>query len=246
MNSEIVWPQDLPPSALDPGPAPTRAEMARRVSRHFPKKLHNRQHHHYAKWKILLDPLYGAVYDSLQHNPHPVLDIGCGVGLLAFYLRERGLQSPIYGLDFDVKKIRTAQQVSSRFRPHPVFEISDMRKPWPDVRGNVCLLDVLQYLPVAERASLLERAASHVTPGGSLIIRGSIKEPTWRWRANCLVDHAAKMLTWMKALPVTYPTREELVQTLTAAGLHLHEALPLWGSTPLNMQFLSFKRPALS
>lgn len=223
--------------------APSQAQMARRVSRRFPLQLQRMQHRHYAKWKILLDPLYGAVRDELSASDLPVLDIGCGVGLLAFYLRESGLQMPIYGVDFDAAKIATAQKVASAYPSAPQFETGDMRRPWPEVYGNVCLLDILQYLTPESREELLTKAAAHVKPGGLLIIRGSLEEPTWRWKVNVFMDHVAKRLTWMKADPVSYPTREELQTSLGNHGLKLHSSRPLWGKTPFNTHFLAFKRP---
>ncbi|TLD70606.1 methyltransferase domain-containing protein [Phragmitibacter flavus] len=222
--------------------SPSQSEMARCISRRFPNQLSFRAHRHYAKWKILTDPLYGAVFDALKDSPHPVLDIGCGMGLLAFYLRERGMTVPVHGVDFDAAKIQTAQLLAKQYSPEPQFETGDMRKPWPEVHGNVCLLDILQYLEVKGRAELLAKAASHVVPGGLLVIRGSMKEPTWRWRVNYSMDHIANALSWMKAAPVSYPTHDELVSVLKTCGLQLKEARPLWGRTPFNMHFQVFER----
>ena len=43
--------------------------------------------------------------ESLLDGGRTALDIGCGIGLLEFYLRERGLTFPIHGVDFDIEKI---------------------------------------------------------------------------------------------------------------------------------------------
>jgi 2-polyprenyl-3-methyl-5-hydroxy-6-metoxy-1,4-benzoquinol methylase len=228
--------------ASPPEIVPSQAQMARCISGRFPNQLSSRAHRQYAKWKILTDPLYGTVHEALADSSLPVLDIGCGMGLLAFYLRERGMTVPVHGVDFDAAKINTAKRLAKQFTPEPQFETGDMRKPWPQVHGNVCLLDILQYLEVQGRAELLKKAASHVLPGGRLIIRGSLKEPTWRWKVNFTMDHIAKALSWMKATPVSYPTREELVKVLAGCGLHLKESRPLWGRTPFNMHFLVFER----
>lgn len=221
---------------------PSRSQIASAIAGRFSSSLSVRLHRQYAKWKILTDPLYDAVYHALADSPHPVLDIGCGMGLASFYLRERGLQTPLYGVDFDAAKIKTAQLLAKQFSPPPQFETGDMRKPWPDVQGSICLLDVLQYLEIDGRADLLRRASTHVVPGGRLIIRGSLKESTWRWKVNYMLDHVAKALSWMKATPVTYPTREELVSVMADCGLELKEYRPLWGRTPFNMHFLVFER----
>ena len=44
----------------------------------------------YVKSKLRRDPIFPAAYELLHGSKGPILDVGCGVGLLAFYLRERG------------------------------------------------------------------------------------------------------------------------------------------------------------
>ena len=56
--------------------------------------------------KLRRDPVYPAAYELFRGSDEPILDIGCGLGLLAFYLRERGCRQPILGLDVDARKIR--------------------------------------------------------------------------------------------------------------------------------------------
>ena len=85
----------------------------------------------------------------------PILDVGCGVGLLAFYLRERACRQPVLGLDVDARKIRYGGEIAadhyddSRASPHDVAE------RLPVFSGNVALFDVLHYLPAAAQTALL-------------------------------------------------------------------------------------------
>jgi trans-aconitate methyltransferase len=212
--------------------------LAQRISSHFKGYFRD-----YAKWKLRTDPLYEAVREVLQGTTQPILDIGCGLGLLAFYLRESGIQSPIHGLDFDTKKIALAKLAAVNYQPAPQFEASDMRKAWPEVSGHLCLLDVLQYVPTADRVALVDRASQHVDTGGTFIIRSSLKEDTWRWHFTRITDRAANLISWMKAVPHDYPTQAELVESAAAQGLHLVKAQPLWGKTPFNTYLLVFQRP---
>lgn len=218
-------------------------KLVKRVYGRFPKIPPGAQHRHYAKWKLLTDPLYRTVREELEGNHFPTLDIGCGVGLLAFFLRETGVQNDIFGVDFDDSKIRSAQKVALQYESPPTFEVGDMVKPWPQVVGNVCLLDVLQYLDAPQREELLSRAALHVAPSGLLILRGSLQEDTWRWSVNVFMDKFANLANWMKAKPRSYPTLEELRDILSTQGLKLIRSHPLWGKTPFNMHFMVFQRP---
>src|SRR5689334_8712534 len=66
---------------------------------------------YYTLCKVATDPLYAAVYNELAGTTLPVLDVGCGMGLCSFYLRERGLSVPMHGIDFDAAKIAVARNV---------------------------------------------------------------------------------------------------------------------------------------
>ena len=48
----------------------------------------------YVRGKLRIDPMYGAVFECLRESRLPILDLGCGIGILLYYLRHRGLQLP--------------------------------------------------------------------------------------------------------------------------------------------------------
>ncbi|CAN5719990.1 class I SAM-dependent methyltransferase [soil metagenome] len=213
----------------------------------IPKRVASRYstrfYHHYARWKLQTDPLYDAVSGTLQHQPpFPILDIGCGIGLLAFYLRERGLSTPLHGMDFDPEKISMAQGVAQAYSPVPSFHHGDAHEPWPDCQGHVCLLDVLQYLDADNQHTLLEKAVSHVATEGLLIIRSGIHENNWRYRVTEFSDRLMNLIRLMKSPPIFYPTQHALEQTLALHGMHLRDCRPLYGRTPFNNYLLVFQR----
>ena len=57
------------------------AHIARRISSLCTGFVNPR----YTKSKLRTDPLYDGVYRELESSPFPLLDIGCGLGLLAMY-----------------------------------------------------------------------------------------------------------------------------------------------------------------
>ncbi|PYQ62286.1 MAG: hypothetical protein DMF58_02195 [Acidobacteria bacterium] len=57
----------------------------------------------YVRAKLATDPVYDAAFECLRGSELPVLDIGCGVGILGMYLRERGFTAPIVGIDHDAR-----------------------------------------------------------------------------------------------------------------------------------------------
>ena len=209
----------------------------RRLAARFPGN-----HARYYAWcKFATDPLYAAVFTTLADTTAPLLDIGCGMGLCSFYLRERGCKFPMRGLDFDAEKIAIAQKAAAAHAPDLVFETSDARTGLPAHSGSVTILDILQYLDPAAQKALLREAAARIAPGGKLVIRTGIEDPGWRFTLTKVTDWFAVLCFWMKSKPIAYPRPETLTATLEACGLR-GTIRPMWGRTPFNNWLAVFER----
>jgi len=196
----------------------------------------------YAACKLATDPLYAAVYEVLKATPAPLLDLGCGIGLLAFYLRERGWRGAVYGLDYDARKIASARAALARSSATNMeFCQGDARAELPAHCGSVTILDILQFFPPEEQSRLLAAAAERVGPDGMLVIRSGLAMPGWRFNLTRWGDRLAAGCRWMRDGPVQYPTAEGLRSTLEAAGLR-GDIRPLWGRTPFNNWLAVFRR----
>jgi SAM-dependent methyltransferase len=196
----------------------------------------------YARGKLATDPLYPAVRRALgERDVVPLLDIGCGMGVLAFYLRITGWKGPIRGLDYDARKIETANRLAPGFPGEQRFECADAMQGLPDHLGHVTILDILQYFPKPDRTRLLEEAARRVAPGSMLVLRTGLAAPGWRFRVTRFMDHVAKVANWMKSPPLHYPTASEIESLLRGAGLE-GSLVPLWGRTPFNNWLGVFSR----
>ncbi len=197
----------------------------------------------YTYWKVLTDPVYAAAWNVLgAAKALPLLDLGCGMGLLAFYLRDHGFSGAIHGVDFDTRKIVAANRVRAPEDAETTFESRDFRDVRRGTRGHVTFLDVLLYVRADEQAALLERAASWVAPdGGVLIIRSGIRDDSWRYRITHTMDILARLIRWMKSPPVEYPTRELFERVLGSCGFRV-EFRPLWGRTPFNNHLIVARR----
>jgi 2-polyprenyl-3-methyl-5-hydroxy-6-metoxy-1,4-benzoquinol methylase len=205
------------------------AQLARKLAKPFPS-LWDRS---YVSSKVKTDPLYGAVFEELRASAMPLLDLGCGVGLLAFYLRERGLDFPVHGLDYDVPKVTAARKVTAILGHRDLsFDTHDARTGLPEHRGNVSILDILQFFTPSEQETLLGLAAQRVAPGGKLVIRSGLRDESWRFRVTVAGDLLAKLSFWMKAAPTHYPAAEDFERILAPHGKVRIE--PLWGGTPFN------------
>lgn len=194
----------------------------------------------YVPAKLRSDPVYGAVASELKDSPLPVLDIGCGIGLLAQYLRELGHIVPIRGFDYDARKIDSATTMTADL-DDVSFHVGDARKDLPPHHGHVVILDILQFFTPVEQDALLHEAAQRVSAGGKLIIRSGLQDDSWRYRITVLGDVLAKATAWMKSGPVAYPTEAQFERVLGAAGLQV-KVMPLWGGTPFNNYLIVAQR----
>jgi 2-polyprenyl-3-methyl-5-hydroxy-6-metoxy-1,4-benzoquinol methylase len=197
----------------------------------------------YTKCKLRTDPLYSGVYEELRGSQLPLLDIGCGLGILAMYLRERGWTNDVSGIDYDSSKIRGGLQMIEEGGYQSIeLQQGDARAHLPDHKGDVAILDILQFFNDKEQASLLRSAVARIPAGGQLIIRSGLRERNLRFMSTWLGDIFAKVTFWMKAAPIHYPTAAFFREVLEAEGLEV-EIRPFWGSTPFNNYLILAKRP---
>ncbi|NUS39875.1 MAG: class I SAM-dependent methyltransferase [Lysobacter sp.] len=194
----------------------------------------NRWNYFYSRTKLATDPLYPAVAEALRGSSAALLDLGCGIGLLALALRHAGIELPYRGVDFDAAKIAQARRAAGRTGLVGVdFEVVDLARGLPGHSGSVALLDVLQYLDPGAQARLLAGAIGMLGPGGRLVIRSGFDDGGARIRTTSAFDRFANRLGWMKTPPQRYPREDELRATLERAGLRSHFR-PLRGNMPFN------------
>jgi len=196
----------------------------------------------YAWRKLRSDPIFSAAFELLRESSEPLLDVGCGVGLLAFYLRERNFLPPISGLDRDRRKIDRANAVKRGVYDDLDFIEQDVCDPIAQT-GNIVLFDLLHYLDPNEQARLLSRLAARVGPGGLLVIRDCPHDGNARFWLTHLAERFAQTTTWNMRASLHFPTREKIFAAFDQERFS-HTVVPLWGRTPFNNHLFIFRRRA--
>lgn len=195
----------------------------------------------YVRSKVSSDPVYAAAWERLRDHRHPLVDVGCGIGLLSFYLREHGFEPDIVGLDHDRKKIDAARSIAGSYRGLR-FDVADARTDLPQGH-SVVMLDLLHYFQPPVQQQLLDAAANVIPAGGMLLLRDAVRDDSWRYRATYLQESFSRVVRWLKAERLSFPTRESIVDVMSGHGFDA-EVVPMWGRTPFNNYLFVFRRPS--
>lgn len=185
----------------------------------------------YTRSKLRRDPVYGAVAERVGDSSAPLLDIGCGVGILPAFLRQRGFTAPMRGVDHDERKIAIARTIV----PDVTFEAADARSVHVD-GGTVAMLDVLHYFSDADQERILERVAASAT---TVIIREAVRDATWRYRATYAQEVFARTVRWIRSERLNFPTRGAIERLFHGFD---EEVVPMWGGMPTNNYLFVFRR----
>ncbi|WNL45115.1 class I SAM-dependent methyltransferase [Dyella sp. BiH032] len=197
----------------------------------------------YVRGKLASDPVYAAAAEAIDGADLPLLDIGCGIGLLGLYLHARGALPRYVGLDHDERKIAEGRVAVRRAGLEHAMELCTAdASALPDMLGHVALLDMLHYLPRDAQAALLEAAVGRLAPGGALVIRSVLRDGSWRFQVTRAEEVWLRVSGRIRGGAQHYPTEAELRAPLERAGLTVNTG-PLFGRTPFNSYLLVARRP---
>ena len=169
-----------------------------------------------------------------------IVDLGCGMGLLAHLLVEGQPGREVLAVDHDPERIHallaSAAGLPIRVR---VDDLASMDLPHA---AGIALVDVLHYFTRDVQEDLLARAADVLAPGGVLLLRDPDAAAGWRFRAARLHERLAVGLGWTQAELGTYRSAEEWAFLLRASGLEA-EVLPLRCASPYADRVVIGRRP---
>jgi SAM-dependent methyltransferase len=167
-----------------------------------PYRLAGRFAYHFARGKLRHDPVFRAILEKglLRGEPR-ILDLGCGQGLLAAWLRaaadcyERGawprlwppppVPRSVRGIELkrgDVARARSALGQGCEVVQGDIREV-----PFGGVDA-VVILDVLHYIPAASQRDVLQRVRTALPAGGVLLLRVGDADAGLRFRVTCWSD----------------------------------------------------------
>jgi 2-polyprenyl-3-methyl-5-hydroxy-6-metoxy-1,4-benzoquinol methylase len=126
-----------------------------------------RRYRHYAAWKLRLDPVYPMVVPKLKGR-REVVDLGAGMGLLAFFLRAASPQTKVRCVEWDAEKANVARALLNAQADVVTADARTADLGRPDA---IVLMDVLHYTPIEEQRACLDRCVAALDADGLLLVR---------------------------------------------------------------------------
>lgn len=219
----------------------SKSANAARLRHSISSEFKDRWKRNYVRGKLWIDPVYQGATEVFSGSTQPLLDIGCGMGLLGMFLARNGHCPAYLGVDSDPRKIASARAFAADAQLQMQFIEADAGQ-LPEFSGDVALLDALHYMPQALQQRVLHAAAARVAPGGVLMIRNCLRDSSWRYWATVVEEKFLKWSRWMQVGAQHFPSREEITTPLEQQGLHV-SIQPLWGHTPYNSYMILARRP---
>lgn len=186
----------------------------------------------YVSGKIAWDPVFPLARREIVQRHQPVVDIGCGLGLLGISMRAAGITLRYRGTDISAWKINLGKEAVRYYAFEDAgFEVCDALSTTIPEGSTVCMFDVLHYLSPNDQQRMLQRLAEAAEQGSLVLIRTALRGTGWRYAATLLEEWWTRSTGWIRGGEINFPTQEEIVGGFEDRGLQT-EVFPLWGRTP--------------
>lgn len=216
--------------------------LAREAARRYP--AHDRFARHFAYGKLTGDPVFEFLLEQgLIGHGVPLLDVGCGQGLLAALLSAAHARygrgdwpekwppparpSAIRGIDLSAKDIERARAAV----PTAQWTAGDMTTTDLGTAGTVVILDVLHYVERPLQDRVLAHVAKALSRDGTALVRVADANGSLRFRTTLFLD---RLMCVVRGQPVTQmhcrPLAEWVAQ-LAQEGLQARP-VPMSQGTP--------------
>jgi hypothetical protein len=195
----------------------------------------------YVRGKLGWDPVFPLARRDIVLRQKPVIDIGCGIGLLGISMRAAGIPLRYRGTDIVPWKINKAKEAVRYYGFEDVgFDVIDALGTQIPPGATVCMFDVLHYLDPAQQESMFGRLADAADAGSLILLRTGMRGSGWRFFLTWLVELWTRLSGWIRGGAMNFPAKEEIVAFFASRGLEA-EISPLWGQTPFASYLVRIK-----
>jgi hypothetical protein len=192
----------------------------------------------YVRGKITGDPVFGAASEMIGQRLGPVVDLGCGLGLLGLWLGACGISNGYRGCDLGGWKIEAGRLAACRLgSTDMLLEQADMLQFPLEGARTICAFDVMHYLPLAQQEVFIQRLARATNSGALVLMRTGVRGCGWRTGATLLEEWWTRASGWIQGGQVAFPSLKDLHAAFERGGCRV-VSRPLWGRTPFSSHWL--------
>ena len=194
--------------------------------------------------KLRRDDVFRAAYELLREAAEPILDVGCGIGLLAVLSsRTRGVEQPVTGLDVDANKVQHARAATAKTGYSGLTFLDQ------DVGPRIARI-LRQHRSSSTRCIIstpprrkgcfrnLPRASR---PAGCSLLRDCPRDRSARFWATYLGEIFAQTVSWNIGGPLHFPTRASINEAF-GDEMFAREERAMFGGGPFNNRLFIFRR----
>ena len=186
----------------------------------------------YVRGKVGWDPVFPLARREIVLRQQPVIDIGCGIGLLGISMRAAGIPLRYRGTDIAPWKVNKAKEAVRYYGFEEVgFDVLDALATRIPPGATVCLFDVLHYLDPDAQQAMLGRLADAADAGSLVLMRTGLRGAGWRFFLTLLVEGWSRATGWIRGGAINFPSRGDITGFFADRGLEA-SVVPLWGHTP--------------
>jgi len=186
----------------------------------------------YVAGKMAWDPVFPMARREIVMRNRPVIDIGCGIGLLGISMRAAGITNRYRGTDIVPWKVNKGKDAVRYYGFEEVgFDVVDALSTRIPPGATVCMFDVLHYLDPDAQVAMLGRLADAAESGSLVLLRTGLRGTGWRYVFTFIEELWTRATGWIRGGAINFPSRESIESFFAGRGLRI-DITPLWGRTP--------------
>lgn len=130
--------------------------------------------------RLAWDPALPILRREIARIQKPVVDIGCGIGLLGISMRAAGIPLRYRGTDIAPKKVNKAKDAVRYYGFEDIgFDVVDALSTQIPPAATVCMVDSLHNLDQPTQSSMLSKLADAAESGSLVLIRTRLAGTGW-------------------------------------------------------------------
>lgn len=119
--------------------------------------------------RLLMLPI--SEIDAMLPKKGIILDLGCGIGALSFFLAISSNQRLVFGWDIDTRRISAAKKITKDVQNLRFEEVSALEIGKKKNLDGVVISDVLHHIEFSQQEEVVKKIFSSLNKDGVLVIK---------------------------------------------------------------------------